>query len=138
MEDLQVTMDVDLIHVVCDLIDLRFVSRKGKDHSIKRIRMANGGAEIGELVSGRSIDEIELSLRHREYCKVRGTFYKHFIMNTFFVTFSNPQIIAMLLMRDSNFQFDLSHKINSLYLGESMSHEYYERYSDRLTTESME
>lgn len=121
------TMDIDLIHVVCDLIDLRFVSKRGKEHTIKRIRMANGGAELGELTAARSIEEIDESLRHREYCKVRGTFYKHFIMNTFFITFSNPQLIAMLLMREPNFQFDLSHNINSLYLGESMSHEYYEK-----------
>src|SRR3990167_333283 len=99
MEDLQVSMDIDLLNVACDLIDLRFVSRRGKDHSIKRFRMAQGGNEIGELSSGRNIDEIEQSLRDKEYCKIRGTFYKHFVMNTFFITFANPQMIAMLLMR---------------------------------------
>lgn len=127
MEDLQVSMDIDLLNVPCDLIDLRFVSKRGKDHSIKRFRMASDGSEIGELVAGRNIDEIEKSLRDKEYCKIRGTFYKHFVMNTFFITFSNPQMIAMLLMRDNNFQFDLSHRINNLYLGAPWDHQHYER-----------
>jgi hypothetical protein len=128
MEDLQVTMDVDLLKVPCDLIDLRFVSKRGKEHSIKRIRMASGGLEIEDLLSGRNIEEIEKSVREKEYCKIRGTFYKHFITNTFFITFSNPQMIAMLLMRDNDFQFDLSHRINQFYLGDSRNHNYYEKY----------
>lgn len=127
MEDLQVSMDIDLLKVPCDVIDLRFVSKRGKDHTIKRFRIAHDGGEIGELSQGRNIDEIEKALREKEFCKIRGTFYKHFVMNTFFITFANPQLIAMLLMRDNNFQFDLSHRINNLYLGAPWDHQYYER-----------
>jgi Endoplasmic Reticulum-Golgi Intermediate Compartment (ERGIC) len=34
LSDLQVKMDITLLNVPCDIVDLRFTSKKGKDHSV--------------------------------------------------------------------------------------------------------
>lgn len=75
----------------------------------------------------RPMEQIEEGVTKGEGCKLQGTFYKHLAMNAFYVVISNPPILAQLLMRNPDFKFDLSHRINSFYLGESSQHAYYER-----------
>lgn len=117
MQDLAVTLDIELFRVPCEVVDIRFVSRRGRDHSILRYFSTKQG--LVEMRGERTIEEIEQSLSNGEGCRLQGKFYKHFVTNNFFIVLGNPQLLAMLLMRNSNFQFDLSHKVYSLILGDA-------------------
>lgn len=117
MQDLAVTVDIELFRVPCEVVDIRFVSKRGREHSIVRYFSTRQG--LVEMRGERSIEEIEQSLNNEEGCRLQGKFYKHFVTNNFFIVLGNPHLLATLLMRNSNFQFDLSHKIYSLVLGDS-------------------
>lgn len=117
MQDLAVTIDIEIFRVPCEVVDIRFVSRRGRDHTIVRYFSTKQG--LVEMKGERSIEEIEESLNKGEGCRLQGKFYKHFVTNNFFIVLGNPQLLAALLMRNGNFQFDLSHRINSLILGDA-------------------
>ena len=125
MQDISVTIDIDLLRIPCEVLDVRFVSRRGRDHSINRFHLtANGPVE---MTGERDLEAIITSISKAEGCKLRGRFYKHFVSNSFMITLANPGLLAALMMKDTKFVFDLSHRINSLYLGETNSHQSYEK-----------
>lgn len=127
MQDLQVNIDIDLLRVPCDIADIRFISRKGREHTIERLRIMKDGGLKPLDQEQRTLEDVQDAMKNGEGCKIRGTFYKHFVVNAFYITFGNPQILALMMMQNPGFRFDLSHKINSLYLGDSSRHESLER-----------
>jgi hypothetical protein len=36
MKDLLVSMDIDMLHIPCEIVDLRFTSKRGAGHTIQR------------------------------------------------------------------------------------------------------
>lgn len=124
MQDIQVTLSLDLIKVPCEVADVRFVSRKGREHTIKRYHLPKSGVPA-EMTGERPIEEIEKGIRSGEGCRISGTFFKHFVMNNFYIGFGNPQLLSVLLMRNPEFSFDLSHIIHTLLLGDTSKHDYY-------------
>ncbi len=125
MQDLRVTIDIELLRLPCEVVDIQFMARKGREHQITRQHATENG--YVQMTQPRPFEDIEASLKKKEGCKLTGTFYKHLAMNSFYIVIANPPLLAQLLMRNPEFRFDLSHKINYLYLGESNQHGYYER-----------
>ena len=126
MEDLEVQIDIDMLRLPCELIDLRFIARRNREHVIQRLYITKDGQV--EMTRERSIEEIDKALDEGEGCKIKGNFFKHFIVNNFHIAIGNEQV-ALHLMRLKGIQaYDLSHKINSLTFGNSKSHQFYARY----------
>jgi Endoplasmic Reticulum-Golgi Intermediate Compartment (ERGIC)/Endoplasmic reticulum vesicle transporter len=48
MTDVEVNMDIDLIHIPCEMVDLRFTSKQGATHTIDRYHLSNAkkGVEV--------------------------------------------------------------------------------------------
>ena len=125
MQDIQVYIDIDMLRMPCDILDLRFVARRNREHSIERWHITKQG--LVEMTRERSIEEIIRALEAGEGCKIKGVFFKHFVSNNFFITVGNEQVAIRIQMMKGIQAFDMSHKINSFMLGDSRSHEYYER-----------
>lgn len=121
-----VYIDIDLINVPCEILDLRFVSRKGREHSIIRHHITPTGPVL--MDEDRDIRHVLSALDNKQGCKIQGTFYKHFVMNSFYITLGNPPVLSRVIMERPGYMFDLSHKINDFMLGDFNSRHYYERY----------
>jgi hypothetical protein len=124
MQDLQVYIDIDIVHLPCEIIDLRFVAHRNRAHTISRYHLTPNG--LVEMTQDRDFDEVVRAMNKKQGCKVKGGFYKHFAMNTFYITLGNPMYVSHLLLERQGVPMDFSHKINSLMLGETGSHKYYE------------
>lgn len=115
MKDLLIYLDVDLFHLPCEILDMRFVSQPDRQHDLhKSIIDKNGNDRVYE--GQRDMDEIMEGIRNGEGCKISGTFYKHFVFNEFVILVGNPFVLAELLS-NNEFNFDLSHRINNLFMG---------------------
>lgn len=132
MQDLKVYIDIDLEKLPCELVDMRFVARKGREHSITREHLTKDG--IKPMTEDRSVREVLEALDRKEGCKLKGTFFKHFVLNTFIITPGNPAILPFVLMERSTRVLDLSHKINDFMLGDFSNKDYYERYDAVIRT----
>ena len=121
MNDLMVTIDVDALKVPCELIDLRFTSKKGRQHTVSRYFLpadAAPGVNPTEMTSPRGIQEVAEAMAKGEGCKIRGVFYMHFLSNHFYIGFGNHQMLAQVARINKNkFIMDLSHKVNHLSFG---------------------
>ena len=125
MQDLQVTIDIDLLRMPCDLLDLRFVAHRNREHTIERWHLTAAGPVLMSRM--RDFDEVSAALDAREGCKIRGTFFKHFVVNSFVVTVGNEPLALEIMALKRIAAYDLSHKVNSFLLGEASSHQYYEK-----------
>ena len=79
------------------------------------------------MIQEREFDEVVASLERKEGCKIRGSFYKHFAMNNFYVALGNPLYVSQLMMERQGKAFDMSHTIKNLVLGDALNHQYYEQ-----------
>lgn len=98
------------------MLDFRFASTGQKEHSLRKEKQFNG--TYTPYLPGRPVDEIVKGLEQGEGCRITGVFYKHFAANTFAVTLGNPFVVAEIARKKQNFDFDFSHRINSLTFGE--------------------
>lgn len=126
MQDLLVYIDVDLYNVPCEIVDLRFISRKGRDHQITREHLTATGLQ--PFSEDRDTKDVISAFDRKEGCKIKGSFYKHFVMNNFVITLGNPQILSRIIMERPGKVFDLSHGINEFLLGDFNSRHYYIEY----------
>lgn len=124
MQDLLVYINIDLVNAPCEILDLRFVSRKGRDHSIIREHITKDG--FLPFNDDREMKTIIKAFDEKEGCRIRGNFYKHFVMNNFVVSLGNPYILSNIMMERPGKVFDLSHKINDFMLGDFNARSYYE------------
>ena len=132
MQDLQVDIDISVFNVPCEIVDLRFTSKKGKQHTVTRweedentLRLPFG--KRGTLFQqGASAEEVATKVNNGLGCRVVGTFYMHFLANHFHVTFGNPQLLTQVnrIMKKTktDFVMDLSHKVHHVSFGASHSH----------------
>jgi hypothetical protein len=126
MNDLMVTLDIDVFNVPCELIDLRFTSKKGRTHSVERYYLKRESEVTGnrraasreKMVNQRGVAEVSKAMTQREGCKIMGTFYLHFLSNHFYIGFGNHQLLAQVARKNKkDFIMDLSHRINHLSFG---------------------
>lgn len=125
MTDLRIYVDIDLLEVPCDILDLRFTSKRGRSHSLERYRIKKDtqGKEIveknpmGEVGNPKSVAE---ALKEKQGCKVEGEFFMHFLSNNFYLGYGNPVLLnaANSELKTENFIPNLNHRINSLMFGE--------------------
>lgn len=117
MQDLMVNMDIDVFKVPCELVDLRFTSKKGRQHTVERHYLKDGVIS-GPMRTQRGVKDVNAALDNGEGCKVVGTFYLHFLANEFHIQFGNPRLMIQIMkLRKGNLLMDLSHKINHLSFG---------------------
>ena len=121
MKDLQVRADIDILKVPCDLVDVRFTSMKGRQHTITRQTIKPNG-RIRNMVSNRKPEDIIKALESGEGCKVSGNFFVHFLSNSFYIGYGNPFLLTQLMMEMKHFKYDLSHRINHLSFGSDSEH----------------
>jgi len=126
MEDLEIYINIDVMNTPCELLDMRFTSIKGRKHTIERrvLTKENTGPfgipmeKTSEMLPGRTLEEISKAIDNGESCRIMGVFYLHFLSNNFHITYSNPMVLSRLVqMRGGNYVFQLSHIINSLFIG---------------------
>lgn len=129
MPDLEVNIDIDLPKVPCEFADIRFVGQTGRTHHFKKTTLYRNGS-TADYTIGEERDPEDLAniiARQSEGCNIVGQFYKHFLVDNFVVVWGND----FLLMRTRSFKphikLDLSHRINSLYLGDQTRHEELEK-----------
>lgn len=117
MQDLMVTLDIDIFNVPCELIDLRFTSKKGRTHTVERYFLKKG-VSYGIMKVQRGVKDVANALRNDEGCKIKGTFYLHFLSNKFIIGFGNtPLLLQIAAEMQDKFVMDLSHRINHLSFG---------------------
>lgn len=117
MQDLMVTMDIDVFNVPCELVDLRFTSKKGRTHTVERYFLKNG-ISAGVMTTQRGVTEVADAMKQLEGCKIKGTFYLHFLSNQFIVGFGNAGLLSEVSRQlQKDFVMDLSHRINHLSFG---------------------
>lgn len=117
-------LDIDLPHMPCELLDLRFLAQKDRQHSISRFHLEKDG--VVEMTRHRTYEEVLEAVKYRVGCKIKGSFYKHFVSNTFSIALGNSMYLTQLMFDEQDLEFDFSHNINSLMLGDTSSHRYYE------------
>lgn len=122
MKELQVTIDIDILRAPCELADIFYVGVQNKPHSIQKYHLyPNGTKEISQ--GSRDLNHLVQAAREGHGCQLAGSFYKHFLVSHFVVNYGNPAQMAFLANEFPTFKLDLSHRINSLYLGEMKDHE---------------
>mgnify|MGYP006987673509 CR=1 FL=1 len=126
LQDLPVTIDIDLLRIPCEIADIRFMSNPNREHRIERVHI-NPKGEYIPFSGERNIDEIVDAAKEGWGCKIKGIFYKHFLMNHFFLSYGNPMILSNVQALYPSMPTDLSHRVNSLYLGNTDSHAYLEK-----------
>lgn len=126
MTDLRINLDVDLLEIPCDVVDLRFTSKRGRKHTLERYRIVKGHENV-EKVDPRPMDKIrddtELAhaLKTKEGCKIKGEFFMHFLSNNFYLGYGNPVLLnAANSKLDGSFLPSLNHRINLLTFGETV------------------
>ena len=77
MNDLLVTLDIDLIHVPCEIVDLRFTAKKGKTHSIRRYYLKNHDQDKSQhehvlFNQNRPFKDVLEAMKAGEGCNIRG------------------------------------------------------------------
>lgn len=126
MKDLLVTMDIDMTHIPCEIVDLRFTSKRGAGHTLQRFHLKNAkkGKEhhVETLFTGnRPFDEVVKAVKADEGCKIRGAFHLHFLSNNFYVGYGNPMLMQRLILKARKYQMSLEHKIWALTFGPGKS-----------------
>jgi hypothetical protein len=126
MRDLAVTVDIDMLKAPCEFADIFYVGVPNRQHTIQKYHLYPNGTS--DLYQGsRDLKQLVNAAREGHGCKLQGTFYKHFLVSHFVVNYGNPTQLAFLANEFPTFKLDLSHKINSLYLGEMTDHETLEK-----------
>lgn len=126
MKELQVTIDIDMLKAPCELADIFYVGVQNKPHTVKKFHLyPNGTTEA--FTDSRDLKGLVTAAKEGHGCKLQGSFYKHFLVSHFVVNYGNPHQLAFLTNEFPTFKLDLSHRINSLYLGDSSDHEMLER-----------
>lgn len=123
MQDIPVYLDVDIHNLPCEVLDLRFIAHRNRAHTISRFHLKEEGPV--EMTEERYIDEVFEAIEKKQGCKIRGSFFKHFAMNSFYITLGNPALVTQIMMQRPSLVFDMSHTVASLLLGETSSHQYY-------------
>lgn len=125
MKDLPVHIDIDILNAPCEISDINFMSQANRKHDINRFRIyPNTTLEL--MTAPRPVDQIISGLKNGEGCKIRGTFYKHFLMEHFVVNYGGGALLAMVVASNPGMRLDLSHRINYLYLGDTRFHTHLE------------
>lgn len=124
MQDLLVYLEVNVVHIPCEILDLRFVARKGTEHNVIRERLTAEGEM--PFNSDRDLPEVLAAFDRREGCKIKGKFHKHFVLNSFVITLGNPPLLSRIIMERPGKPFDLSHYIVDFMLGDVSNRKYYE------------
>lgn len=124
--DIEVHIDVDLLNLPCELVDLRFTSKRGAAHSLQRSILRNPHEppsmhRVDPFYGDRDIETLLKAVERKEGCKISGEFHLHFISNNFFIGFGNQLLMHALSQKNPNFQPDLSHHINALTFGPNSS-----------------
>jgi hypothetical protein len=128
MKDLLVTMDINLIHVPCEIVDLRFTSKRGSTHTLSRYHLQNAKRNkehhIETLFQGnRPFDQIVAASKKDEGCKIKGQFHLHFLSNNFYVGYGNSILVSRIAQKNKNFKLSLEHVIHELSFGPNNSNE---------------
>lgn len=123
MTDLRVQMDVDMIDIPCDIVDLRFTAKRGRDHNLFRYRLKKQGngqfvAESSPMSRPKSPEEVAEALKNKDGCKIKGEFYMHFLSNNIYLGYGNPILLSRATSKlKGDFTPSLNHRINSLSFG---------------------
>jgi len=121
-------LDIDVFTVPCEILDLRFPSKSGaKAHTLQRYRYFPNNT-FEPLPKLRELPDVIQSIKNKEGCKLKGSFYKHFLTDEFTLSFGNLLLIAHLKHDLGELSYDLSHRINYLTLGDDASYERYSRW----------
>lgn len=124
MQDIAVTLQVDVLYMPCELIDLRFIAKPGKEQNIRRSIVTATGEAVA-FYGDRNMDDIAQSLKKGEGCRVHGTFYKHFVSNAFFISLGNPFIYMAMKNQLPDLKLDFTHRIDYIILGEHSKIDHY-------------
>lgn len=133
MQDLQVNLDIGVYNVPCEIVDLKFTSKKGKPHTVHRfdetkeqLRAAFSNAGT-EYVAGATPEEVAKKIENGVGCRIRGTFYMHFLANHFTVGYGNHMLLSkvarIMKIEKHDFVMDLSHKITEVTFGKPSNKE---------------
>lgn len=128
MTDLQVNMDIDVLHVPCEVVDLRFTAKQGSTHNLNRYHLKNAlikekEQEMYIFQGNRAFDEMMKASREGEGCKIKGEFHLHFLSNNFFVGYGNPILLNNMMAKNPNYKMTLEHRINALSFGPNGSNQ---------------
>lgn len=111
-----VNLDVDVFKVPCELVDLRFTSKKGRSHTVERYFLTKGVST--KMNTQRGVAEVSNAMLRGEGCKIKGSFYMHFLSNQFHIGFGNLGMLSQVSHQNKNdFVMDLSHRVNHLSFG---------------------
>lgn len=128
MPDLPIYMDISVFNVPCEIVDLRFTSKKGKDHSVQRYEeSAESLAKSYNFSFGKVFVEssdaagVKEKMDKKIGCRIRGQFYMHFLSNHFHVGYGNlpllQQVSMMYQKAKTTLVMDLSHKVHQITFG---------------------
>lgn len=125
MSDLLVTLDFDMVHIPCEVVDLRFTSKRGARHTLKRYHLKNAedpSKHVEYIFSGpRLLKDVSKAWKNGEGCKIKGQFHLHFLSNNFYVGVGNNILLAKLLQMTKKTQISLEHRIHQLSFGPNSS-----------------
>lgn len=127
--EVPIELDLDLLHAPCELVDLRFLVIRNSPFRVRKFHLFsdNRTQEFRELMGDqRTIEQISQDLAQGVGCKVVGSFSLQLFSEQFIVQIVPSPLLLMLWDRGNN-AIDYSHRINSLLIGDTSSHEYYER-----------
>ena len=117
MSDVEVTIDIDLLTVPCELVDLRFTSKRGVANSLSRYILRNPMDppqmhKIEYFSGNRDLDSVVKATQDKEGCKIKGFFHLHFLSNNFFVGFGNQILMSQVRAKNPQYKLGLDHHIN--------------------------
>ena len=126
MNDLLVTIDFDMVHIPCEVVDLRFTSKRGAHHTLKRYHLQNAKEDPSKHVEyifqgNRLLKDVLKAWKEGEGCKIKGGFHLHFLSNNFYVGVGNNQLLGKLLEKTKKSKISLEHRVNELSFGPNSS-----------------
>jgi len=121
INDIELNIDIDITSIPCDITDLRFTAKRGRQHTLKRLRIVRTPNKKDTLIPfeiPRDAKLVAESLKNGEGCKIVGSFYIHLLSNNFYLGFGNARLMAMARNQlGDNWVPNLNHQIHKLTFG---------------------
>ena len=129
IKEVPIDLDIDLPNAPCELVDIRVLAARDSVFRVRKLHLHpdNTTQEYRDLMGDqRTVEQIGEDLARGVGCRLLGTFSLLLFSEQFIVQIV-PTPLLFLLQQNLKTSIDYSHRINSLLVGESGNHEYYER-----------